>query len=162
MLIALKLTLDAMNLRIVITPQLRITFGFLSSALGGMLFGPVPGIMIGTAGDLIGYFINSGGGPYFPGFTISAAIAGLFWGIGFYERKVTYVRALLTKGSINLLVNILLNSLWLKILYNKAMLAELPLRIAKNVIMLPIEALIVVLVGSMIKQAYDRAYKNKP
>ncbi|MEG1875075.1 MAG: folate family ECF transporter S component, partial [Angelakisella sp.] len=102
MLVALKLTLDALNIRITITPSLRITFGFIATAMGGMLFGPVPAMLMGGAGDLIGYFINSGGGPYFPGFTLTAVLAGLVWGYGFYGHKITFFRAIVTKGVINI------------------------------------------------------------
>ncbi|MEG1777361.1 MAG: folate family ECF transporter S component [Angelakisella sp.] len=157
MLVAVKLTLDALNLRIVLTPHLRISFGFITGAMGGMLFGPVPAMMIGGAGDLVGYFINTGGGPYFPGFTITAILAGLIWGVGFYGKKITFVRALLTKGTINIFLNILLNSLWMKLLYNKGMLLELPLRIFKNLAMLPLEALILVALGKVVQEAYKRS-----
>lgn len=160
MLVALKLVLDALNLRISITPQLRITFGFIAGAMGGMLFGPVPAMLIGGAGDLIGYFINTGGGPYFPGFTLTAVLAGLVWGIGFYGKKVTFLRALATKGFINLLLNILLNSLWLKLLYDKGMFVELPMRIVKNLAMLPIEALMLVALGKIVLEAYKSARKS--
>ena len=40
-LIAINITLDLLNIRIQLTPQLRIGFGFLTSAMVGMLFGPV-------------------------------------------------------------------------------------------------------------------------
>lgn len=160
MLIALKLVLDALNIRINITPSLRITFGFISGAMGGLLFGPVPAMMIGGAGDIIGYFFNNGGGIYFPGFTITAILAGLVWGYSFYGRKVTFVRALCTKGIINIALNILLNSVWLKLLYDKAILVELPMRIIKNIAMLPIEALILVLVGSAVVRAYSQTKRS--
>ena len=160
LLVALKLVLDALNIRVTITPSLRITFGFLANAMVGMLFGPVPAMLAGGAGDVIGYMLNSGGGAYFPGFTLTAILAGLVWGLSLYQKRVTFLRAILTKGFINLFLNILLNSFWLKLLYNKGMWAELPLRIAKNITMLPIEALLLVFMGGVVAQAYNRAKKG--
>lgn len=154
MLIALKLVLDALNIRITITPSLRITFGFIAGAMGGLLFGPVPAMAIGGVGDVLGYFLNTGGGPYFPGFTITAIIAGAIWGFGLYGRRVTFVRTLAVKGTINLFLNVMLNSVWLKLLYDKAILVELPMRIVKNIAMLPIEAFILVLMATAVQRAY--------
>ena len=151
--IALNVTLDALNIRIQLTPQLRIGFGFLTSAMVGMLFGPVVAMMAGAAGDMIGYLFNNGGGAYFPGFTITAILAGLIWGIALYHRQVSYRRAFCTKLIINVFLNILLNSVWLKLLYGKGLLADLPMRIFKNVAMLPLEALMLVAVSGIVLQA---------
>lgn len=155
--IALNVTLDALNIRIQLTPQLRIGFGFLTSAMVGMLFGPVVAMMAGAAGDMMGYLFNNGGGAYFPGFTITAVLAGLIWGIALYHRPVTYRRAFCTKLVINLFLNIFLNSLWLKLLYGKGLLADLPMRIFKNVAMLPLEALMLVTVSGIVLQAQARS-----
>lgn len=160
MLVALKLVLDALNIRIQITPSLRISFDFIAVAMGGMLFGPVPAMLIGAAGDIIGYFVNSGGGIYFPGFTLTAVLAGLVWGCGFYGKKVTYLRALCTKAVINILLNILLNSVWLKLLYDKAIWVEMPMRILKNLAMLPLEALLLVLLARVVQRAYEQAKRT--
>ena len=151
--IAMNITMDAMNIRIQLTPQLRIEFAFLANAMVGMLFGPVVAMMAGAAGDLVGFLFNNGGGAYFPGFTVTAVLAGLVWGIAFYRRPVSYRRAFCAKLVVNLLLNICLNSIWLKILYGKGLLADLPLRIFKNVAMLPLEALMLVAVSGIVLQA---------
>ena len=43
MFVALNVTLDLLNLRIQLTPDLRIGVGFLANAMVGMLFGPFCG-----------------------------------------------------------------------------------------------------------------------
>ncbi len=53
-----------------------ITFGGFPVILSGIMFGPFYGALVGALSDILGYFINSFGQPYHPGFTFSAALDG--------------------------------------------------------------------------------------
>lgn len=153
LLISLNIALDALNIRIQLTPQLRIGFGFLTIAMVGMLFGPVVAMTAGAATDFLGWLVNNGGGAYFPGFTVTAILAGLIWGIALYEKPLHWGRVLIAKLSINILLNILLNSFWLYLYYGKSFqLATLPLRIGKNLILLPIEVLLTLALGNLVQK----------
>ena len=55
LLVALNLTLDALNIRIQLTPQLRISLGFVALAMVGMLFGPITAMTAGAASDFVGW-----------------------------------------------------------------------------------------------------------
>lgn len=158
LLVALNLTLDALNIRIQLTPQLRISLGFVALAMVGMLFGPITAMTAGAASDFVGWLLNNGGGAYFPGFTITAILAGLIWGVALYQKPLRWYRVLAAKLTINVLLNILLNSFWLYLYYGKAFqLATLPLRIGKNLLMLPLEVFLVLLVGRLVQQIYRRS-----
>ncbi|MBS4540117.1 folate family ECF transporter S component [Clostridium sp. D2Q-11] len=63
---------------------LRIGFGGIPVMISGILFGPIIGALTGTVADLIGFMLNPMGGPYFPGFTLSAALSGFIPGL-FYH-----------------------------------------------------------------------------
>ncbi len=67
LLIAINITLDLLNIRVQLTPEIRIGFGFLCNAAVGFLFGPVVAMLGGVATDVMGYLVNTGGGAYFPG-----------------------------------------------------------------------------------------------
>lgn len=141
LLIAINIALDLLGLTIKLPPNLRIGFGFLCNAAVGMLFGPVVGMMAGVCTDVLGYFAgNLTMGAYFPGYTLTAIVGGLFWGLWLYPRKVSIWRAVGAKACINLFCNIGLNTLWLTITGGKAMGALLVLRVPKNLLMLPVEA----------------------
>ena len=43
------------------SPTNRITFTFAATATAGMVLGPVPAMLVGGLGDILGYFINPGG-----------------------------------------------------------------------------------------------------
>ena len=141
LLIAINIALDLLGLTIKLPPNLRIGFGFLCNAAVGMLFGPVVGMMAGVCTDVLGYFAgNLTMGAYFPGYTLTAIVGGLFWGLWLYPRKISVWRAVGAKACINLFCNIGLNTLWLTITGGKAMSVLLALRVPKNLLMLPIEA----------------------
>ena len=140
LLIAANIAFDLMGLELKLPPDLKIGFGFLTNASIGMLFGPSVAMMAGVCTDLLGYF--AGGftmGGYFPGYTLTAIVAGLFWGLWLYPRKVSVWRAICAKTCINVFCNIGLNTLWLTLTGGKAMAALLAVRVPKNLLMLPVE-----------------------
>lgn len=156
-LLGLKLTLDILNIRIVISPTLRIEFGFLAMSMIGMLFGPVMGMAAGFASDILGYFLNNGGYPFFPGYTLSAILAGMIWGLFLYQQPVKITRLFLAKLTINVVINIGFTSLWLYIQMGKGVLGAMPLRIFKNIALLPLEVILLFAVAKIVQKAYKRS-----
>jgi len=55
---------------------IRIGLGKLPIILGGIIFGPLAGGLIGGFSDLLGYFINPIG-AYMPHFTLTSALTGI-------------------------------------------------------------------------------------
>ncbi len=84
LLVALH-TAMACYLSIVVTDSLRISISFLANVVIGAMFGPVMGFVCGGVGDIIQFVIKPTG-PYFIGWTISASLAGLLYGIMFYNK----------------------------------------------------------------------------
>lgn len=119
---------------------LRLSFGEIPIILAGMLFGPGAGALTGLAADLIGYLINSHGGAFFPGFTLSAVLTGLIPGLLLYKQRESLT--LLKIGSVvlvtDLLTGVLMNTFWLTILYGQGFFVLLPMRLAARLVTLPI------------------------
>ena len=61
------------------TSFFKIGVAFLPVVLAAWLYGPVAGALVGGLGDLIGALLFPIG-PYFPGFTMTAALAGAGYG----------------------------------------------------------------------------------
>lgn len=61
--------------------SLKISFSGIPLKIAGILLGPVYGGIVGALSDLIGYVLNSFGGVYFPGFTLTSLLAGLVPGL---------------------------------------------------------------------------------
>ena len=74
-----------MFLSIQVTDSLRISVSFIANVAAGCLFGPVMGFVCGGIGDII-QFVLKPTGPYFPGWTLSAALAGFIYGAFLYKK----------------------------------------------------------------------------
>ena len=83
LLIALH-TVFAVFVSIQVTESLRISISFIVNVVIGALYGPVMGIVCGAIGDIVQFVIKPTG-PYFPGWTLNAALACFIYGIFFYK-----------------------------------------------------------------------------
>ncbi|MBQ0059583.1 MAG: folate family ECF transporter S component [Lachnospiraceae bacterium] len=130
---------------------IRIGFSFLPNLIVDFLFGPVVGGVFGGLLDIIKYILTPSG-SFFPGFTISAILGAVIYGVILYRKTLTWTRMILAQFLVKLIVNIGLNSLWLKIMYGQALLAILPGRILSNAVMLPIDVIIGYIALKMVAQ----------
>ena len=159
MLVALGIVLDFTS-GIYITPEIKITFSFLAIAVAGSLLGPVPAMICGALIDLLMYLIKPVG-AFFPGYTLSAILSGLIFGIILYRqqgKKVIFL-APLAKLLVNIFINILLNTCWLKIFTGKAYTVLLGARIIKNIAAWPVESVILVFIVMFISKNRHRLIK---
>lgn len=131
---------------------IRIGFSGIPNQLVDFLFGPVVGCLFSGALDILKFVLHPTG-PFFPGFTLNAMLAGLIYGTAFYKKPISLKRILAAEFIVALFLNVLLNTLWLSILYGQAFLVLLPPRILKNMIMWPINSLILYLVLRLLKSA---------
>lgn len=167
LLLALQVVLDV-YLSLYVTPTVKVSFGFLAIGLSGAVLGPVPAMAQAVAADIIGHFLKPFG-AYFPGYSLTALLNGAFYGFILYEKKPGPLRALCVKAAVNLLLNILLNTLWSVILTKTPFWTLLPARALKNIIALPIEAALLwgvwflglkLLIRMGLKQELDRIGKT--
>lgn len=159
MLLALKMILGMFTVNV--SSLLKIGFSFLPVAVAGMLFGPVAAGIVGAAGDIVSYFLQPTG-PFFPGFTFSAFLAGFLYGLFLYRKPVSILRTLYTEVTVMLSVNILLTPLWLSMLYGKAFFAILAVRISANLLLLPVNAaMLYVILKVMEKSHVTQLMRNR-
>mgnify|MGYP002524265628 FL=1 len=62
---------------------IRVGFSFLPNVIIDFLYGPVVGGIFGGVMDIVKYIMNPTG-PFFPGFTISAIVGAVIYGIILY------------------------------------------------------------------------------
>ena len=128
--------------KIPISSVLEIRLQSIPMAVGGILFGPVTGGIIGAASDIVCYLVKPTG-PFFPGFTISYFLTGLIYGLMLHNKKPSLVRIIIASSLNAFLIGILLNSVWLSLLYGNGFVAVLTARVLKEVIMIPVNSAII-------------------
>ena len=74
------------------------------------------------------------------------------YGCFYYRQKLTIKRVLAAKFIVMLTVNVLLNTLWISMLYGKGIMVLLPARALKNLIMWPIDSIIFYSLTKLIEQ----------
>lgn len=121
-------------------PIARIGFGFLPVAITAIMFGPIWAALCYTVGDLLGMMIFPTG-QFFPGFTLSAFITGLLYGILLYKKDITIKRAFFAAFIVLTCITLCLNTYWLHILMGKGFIAILPTRISEAILMLFVQGI---------------------
>lgn len=120
------------------TPILRVGFGFLPVALASIALGSISGGVIAMLADILGMILFPKG-TYFPGFTLSALLSGIIYGIVLYNKENSILRIAISVLLITFIIDMGLNTLWLSIITGKGIMILLPSRIIKSLIMIPIE-----------------------
>ena len=138
-----------------IGPYVKIGFSGIPNRILEFLFGPVVGCIFGGALDLLKFMIKPDG-PFFFGFTFNVMLAGLIYGCLLYHKPLSIKRIVIAEFLVKLIVNCGLNTLWISTLYGKAFFVLLPMRLLKNVIMLPIDSAIVFFALSLTKQTVGK------
>ena len=154
MLLAVAVALNYTSFYIL--PTFKIGPGYIVTALLGTFYGPVAGGLAAGLGDIIKYLLKPEG-TFFFGYTLNAMLGGVLYGLFLYKAKVSVLRCTLAKVIINLLVNAGLGTLWSSILYGKAFAVILPARLAANVIKIPFEVIILMVLLPLVIAAARRA-----
>ena len=129
------------SLSIELGSTLRIGFSGIPNGIVDYLFGPVAGAVFHGALDIIKYLMKPTG-PFCPQLTLVVMFAGVLYGCFFYKKKLTIWRVLAAKFVVMLICNVILNTLCLQVLYGQALMAILPMRALKNLIMWPIDSIV--------------------
>lgn len=157
LMVALNVVLGRLNIQL--TQEVRVSvLGFLPVAIAGMLMGPVFGALTGAVGDVVNYLLFTHAyGPYFPGYTLTALLSGLWYGRVLYGKKLNWSSAALAIAPVILIGEIGLNSLWVYIMYYKTFWANLLMRLITNVIECPLKILLLMFMGRAMER-FPKSY----
>ncbi|MGN1346104.1 MAG: folate family ECF transporter S component [Eubacteriales bacterium] len=114
------------------TSGLKIGFAFVPVVVAAILFGPISAAIVNALADFLGAILFPIG-PYHPGFTICAALAGILYGLFLYKSdseatdlfSKPWIRRKTIRFFPNVLVPVLVNSLILGLLVNTIWVAML-------------------------------------
>ena len=152
LIVALRVALKTV-VRIPLGPSLDITPAFLANALGAMVYGPVVGAIGAVVSDVLGVLLR--GDTYFLPYVLTEIAGSVIFALFFYRQKITPTRVILSRFSICLFVNILLQTpidiLFQIVMYGKSTYVLTLPRIFKNLFMFPIESVVLTVFLSAIQ-----------
>ncbi|MEG1166381.1 MAG: folate family ECF transporter S component [Oscillospiraceae bacterium] len=98
------------------TPELKIGFGFVPIALCGIMFGPFWALAAGATADFLGAVLLPIG-SYFPGFTLTAALTGLCFGLFLHRKNARYFPNVVLCAIVNcVFLSFGLNTFWISVI----------------------------------------------
>lgn len=114
--------------------MVKVGLGFIGSVMLGYIFGPVWGSVGGGISDLVSSAIFGNQGGFFIGFTLTAMVGPLIYGLFFYNKEVKIWRIIAATTLVTIIVNIGMNTLWLHLLYGVDFKVALIQRLPKETI----------------------------
>ncbi|MGL4361861.1 MAG: folate family ECF transporter S component [Cellulosilyticaceae bacterium] len=119
----------------------RISFTFVAIAMMAVYYGPITtGIGCGIA-DIIGTVLFPAG-PFFPGYTLSAVVTGMVYGLFLYKKRFSWWRIIIIQSILLVVITIGMNTIWAMMITGKGYMVLLPTRIMTAMIRVPIEIVI--------------------
>lgn len=164
-----------------VSDTLQIKFSFLAVALIAMLYGPVVSMMSATILDIVSGLLH---GEVWPELVLVKILAGLIFGILLYKAKTPYtssrnlgesfgaffkskygylfmLRAFISKLLVNVVCNIFLTTLIMRNrLGGASYIARLTTAIPKNLILLPIEVLLMLVILVPVYNVYNTYFRK--
>lgn len=150
LLIAIGIILGQFSVQL--TDTIKIGISFIATQMTAVLFGPVVGGIMGGVADVLKFIIKPTG-PFLIGYTISAILGPVIYGVMLYKKPITLWRILLSKAVVAVLVNLLLGTYWSYLYFGAAFWAAIPAKLIQQLIQVPVQSLIFYLVMMALKKA---------
>ena len=151
--IALRVLAKNPLFNIQVLPGLKFTLDCYVNAVGAMVCGPVVSFLSGAVSDSLGCMLfPMAGQAYFPLYMLVEMTSSLIFGLFLWRRKITVGRVLLSKFTVNVVCNLLINPAIMKLQYymmgdqsGQVAAFVTGVRIGKNLVLFPFEAAFIVL-----------------
>ena len=147
LIVALRVALKAV--KIPIAASIDINTAFIANAFGAMVYGPVVALLGAAVSDTLGALLVPSG-PYFFPFIFTEMAGSLIFALFLYRAEVSVSRLLLSRFCICFFVNIVMTEPimvpYYEIFYTSQYAPFQVMRIAKNLMLFPVEAVILALI----------------
>jgi len=134
--------------------NIRIGFGFVPVVLAAMLYGGLPAAILAALADFLGAILFPVG-PYFPGFTLTAFLTGLTFGLLLYKKQ-SLRNTVLSVAIVQFVLGLLLNTLWISILYHSPFMPLLATRVLQSLLLSVVQILTIRALSQIIAQVLRR------
>ena len=135
--------------------NIKIGFAFVPVVFAALYLGPWQAALVGALGDFIGATLFPIA-AYFPGFTITAAIVGLIYGL-FLSKKQTMPRILGAVLATEIIGSLLLNTLWISVLFGSPFLPLMATRVFQCLILGAVEIVVIRIMAGLVPRLVHTA-----
>ncbi|MBQ9648122.1 MAG: folate family ECF transporter S component [Oscillospiraceae bacterium] len=135
--------------------NIRIGFGFIPVVLAAMLFGPLPAAIVAALADLLGAILFPTG-PYFPGFTLTAFLTGLTFGLLIYKKQ-SVRNTVAAVVIVQFVLGLLLNTLWISTLYHSPFVPLLATRVVQSALLSVVQFVTIRVLAKLPERIFGRA-----
>lgn len=122
----------------------KIGFSFVPVVIAAILLGPVYAGIVGALADFIGAILFPIG-AYFPGFTLTAFLTGMVYGLFLYKQQ-SLPRILGAVAVNQFVLSLLLNTLWISVLYGSPFGPLLVTRMVQSAILTVVQIVVIELI----------------
>lgn len=127
------------------TWNLKIGFSFVPVVVAAILYGPVTAGLVAAIGDVIAAVLFPVG-AFFPGFTLSAFLTGIVFGL-FLKKSQSAVRIAGSVVAAQFVISQILNTYWIAFLYGSPYLPLFATRIYQTAVMTVVESVSIYLIA---------------
>ena len=144
-------------------PYINIGFSWIPNRIVDFMFGPIVGMIYGGAMDIVKWMAKPDG-DFMIIYTFVPMLTGIIVGTLLYKKPVSLVRIIIVQIIIKIFINAGLNTYLMSVTGGKAFMELLPLRLLKNVIMIPIDSMILFVVLTTVAGILPKLglYKREP
>ena len=137
----------------------KITYAWIPNRIVDFAFGPVVGAIYGGVMDVVKFMIKPNG-TFNLAYTAMAVLAGLIFGSILYKKPVSFMRIIFAQSLVKIFINAGMGTYLMAFERGQAFMELLPVRFIKNIIMIPLDGIILFVVLSALIKVLPRLKNN--
>lgn len=136
------------------TESIKISLDFIPIVIAAVLYGPAPAVIMSILADVLGAFLFPVG-PFFPGFTLTAAVTGLIYGLLLHKSQ-SMPRVVCAVVLQQLVCSMVINTFWLHVLYGLPYLPTMAARLVQCAVVTALQIVVIPLIAKTILSVHKR------
>ena len=135
-----------------------ITYAWIPNRIIDFMFGPVVGALYGGVMHVIKFMLKPNG-SFNLAYTAMAVLAGLIFGVVLYNKQISFMRIVFAQTLVKIFINVGMGTYLMAFERGQAFMALMPVRLIKNLIMIPLDSILLFIVLSALTKILPRLKK---
>ena len=135
-----------------------ITYAWIPNRIVDFILGPAVGAVYGGVMDIVKFMLKPTG-TFNLGYTAVAVLAGLVFGTILYKKPVSFMRIVFAQSLVKIFINAGLSTYLMAFERGEAFMALMPVRLVKNLIMIPLDSILLFVVLTALMKVLPRLKK---